>query len=170
MILFSIIGCLGITWDRLSLLNYWVFLCVHNLPVQHSHMMYESLRAFFTRPNKDWHLQNEWAHLRQARMVAEYISCFCILIMQLSKQEQSIFVNKFIHALKSKIHAKLELEDPRTLNEVFRLVDRYEAIVYRWIVNSEQNNYGANKSSFWVSRRRRRIDANWRAANKTKTP
>src|SRR5438046_1373703 len=42
-----------------------------------------ALRGFFTPLNKDHHLHDEWAQLRQTSTVAEYVECFYKLGMQL---------------------------------------------------------------------------------------
>src|SRR5947207_15912909 len=76
--------------------------------------------------------------------IAEYILHFCILVIQLSKQKQILLVDKFIHELKPKIYIELEFKDSRTLDEVFRLIDCYDIIVYRRNFNVESDNY--NKS------------------------
>jgi hypothetical protein len=101
----------------------------------------ESLRSFFIPPNKDRRLQDEWARLHQTKTVAEYISRFCTLVMQLPKQEQPMLVDKFIRGLKPKTRMELELKDPHTLDEAFRLADRFDAIVYRQTYDPNNNNY-----------------------------
>lgn len=106
----------------------------------------DSLRNFFTPPNKDRRLQDEWARLHQIGTVAEYISRFCNLVMQLPKQEQSMLVDKFIRGLKPKTRIELELKDPQNLDEAFRLADRYDAIVYRRVFNNEISNFSKPSS------------------------
>ena len=101
----------------------------------------DALRGFFIPPNKDRRLQDEWARLHQISTVAEYISRFCNLVMQLPKQEQPMLVDKFIRGLKPKTRIELELKDPQTLDEAFRLADRYDAIVYRKVFNNEISNF-----------------------------
>ena len=107
----------------------------------------KSLRTFFTPPNKDRRLQDEWARIQQTSTVAEYISRFCTLVMQLPKQDQTFLVDKFICGLKPKTRIELELKDPRDLDEAFRLADRYNAIVYSTSVNTDRNNYFGKPSS-----------------------
>ena len=81
----------------------------------------ESLRAFFMPPRR---LLDEWVRSPQT-----------------STQERSMLVDKFIRGLKPKTRIRLELEDPRTLDEAFRLADRYDAILYRRNFNSKIHNY-----------------------------
>ena len=59
-----------------------------------------------------------------------------------------MLVDKFIRGLKPKTRIELELKDPQTLDEAFRLADRYDAIVYRRNFNTEENDYNANKPTF----------------------
>ena len=73
--------------------------------------------------------------------VAEYISRFCNLVMQLSEQSSLMLVDKFIRDLKPKTRIELELKDPKNLDEAFRLADRYDAIVYRKMFSTEMDNY-----------------------------
>jgi hypothetical protein len=101
----------------------------------------DSLRNFFTPPNKDRRLQDEWARLHQTESVAEYISRFCNLVMQLPEQSPLMLVDKFIRGLKPKTRIELELKDPKNLDEAFRLADRYDAIVYRKMFSTEMHNY-----------------------------
>lgn len=95
-----------------------------------------NLRGFFIPPNKDRRLQDQWAQLRQFTSVSDYISRFCSLAMQLPTQQESIMVHKFIRGLKSKTRMELELKDPQSLNEAFRLADRFDSIVYQQKFNN----------------------------------
>ena len=96
----------------------------------------ENLRSFFIPPNKDRRLQDQWAQLRQLTSVSDYITRFCSLAMQLPAQQDSIMVHKFIRGLKSKTRMELELKDPQSLNEAFRLADRFDSIVYQQKFNN----------------------------------
>jgi Ty3 transposon capsid-like protein/Zinc knuckle len=90
-----------------------------------------ALRTFFTPPNKDRRLQDEWAQLRQTTTVAEYVGRFYKLGMQLPHMEPEHLLDKFLRGLKPKTRMELELKDPQTLNEAIRLADRFDSIVYR---------------------------------------
>ena len=56
--------------------------------------------------------------------------------MQLPTQQDSIMIYKFIRGLKSKTRMELELKDPQSLNEAFRLADRFDSIVYQQKFNN----------------------------------
>jgi Ty3 transposon capsid-like protein/Zinc knuckle len=90
-----------------------------------------SLRNFFTPPNKDRRLQDEWAQLRQTTTVAEYVGRFYKLGMQLPTMEPVHLLDKFLRGLKPKTRMELELKDPQNLADAIRLADRFDSIVYR---------------------------------------
>lgn len=90
-----------------------------------------ALRNFFTPPNKDRRLHDEWAQLRQITTVAEYVGRFYKLGMQLPPMEPTHLLDKFLRGLKPKTRMELELKDPQTLAEAIRLADRFDSIVYR---------------------------------------
>lgn len=90
-----------------------------------------ALRNFFTPPNKDRRLHDEWAQLRQTTTVAEYVGRFQKLAMQLTRMEPEHLLDKFLRGLKPKTRMELELKDPQTLAEAIRLADRFDSIVYR---------------------------------------
>jgi Ty3 transposon capsid-like protein/Zinc knuckle len=90
-----------------------------------------ALRNFFTPPNKDRRLHDEWAQLRQTTTVAEYVGRFYKLGMQLPTMEPPHLLDKFLRGLKPKTRMELELKDPQTLAEAIRLADRFDSIVYR---------------------------------------
>ena len=94
-----------------------------------------ALRNFFTPPNKDRRLHDEWAQLRQTTTVAEYVGRFYKLGMQLPAMESEHLLDKFLRGLKPKTRMELELKDPRTLAEAIRLADRFDSIVYRKTVS-----------------------------------
>jgi hypothetical protein len=90
-----------------------------------------ALRSFFTPPNKDRRLHDEWAQLRQTTTFAEYVGSFYKLGMQLPLMEPTHLLDKFLRGLKPKTRMELELKDPQTLAEAIRLADRFDSIVYR---------------------------------------
>ena len=96
----------------------------------------QNLRSFFIPPNKDRRLQDQWAQLHQLTSVSDYIAQFCSLAMQLPTQQDSIMIHKFIRGLKSKTRMELELKDPQSLSEAFRLADRFDSIVYQQKFNT----------------------------------
>ena len=90
-----------------------------------------ALRNFFTPPNKDRRLHDEWAQLRQITTVADYVGRFYKLGMQLPPMEPAHLLDKFLRGLKPKTRMELELKDPQNLAEAIRLADRFDSIVYR---------------------------------------
>jgi len=94
-----------------------------------------AIRNFFTPPNKDRRLHDEWAQLRQTTTVAEYVGRFYKLGMQLPPMEPTHLLDKFLRGLKPKTRMELELKDPQTLAEAIRLADRFDSIVYRKTVS-----------------------------------
>jgi hypothetical protein len=94
-----------------------------------------ALRNFFTPPNKDRRLHDEWAQLRQTTTVAEYVGHFYKLSMQLAPMEPAHLLDKFLRGLKPKTRMELELKNPQTLEEAICLSDRFDSIVYRKTVS-----------------------------------
>jgi len=107
----------------------------------------ENVRNFFTPPNKDRRLQDQWFQLHQVTSVSDYISHFCSLAMQLPTQSDSMMVHKFIRGLKSKTRMELELKDPQSLTEAFRLADRFDSIVYQQKFNNSFKEYPTKTTS-----------------------
>jgi hypothetical protein len=89
-----------------------------------------AIRNFFTPPNKDRRLHDEWPQLRQTTTVAEYVGRFYKLGMQLPPMEPMHLLDKFLRGLKPKTRMELELKDPQTLAEAISLADRFDSIVY----------------------------------------
>ena len=89
-----------------------------------------SMREYFALPNEDRRLQNEWANLKQYEIVFEYVSVLTALAMRIPGLSQTQILDKFIRGLKSKIRIEVELRDPKTPNEAYRLADRFDRIVY----------------------------------------
>lgn len=110
-----------------------------------------SARAYFTPPNKDRRLQDEWAALRQTSTVSAYISRFSSLAMQISaigsEIPDSMLLDKFIRGLKPKTRTELELKDPRTLHEAWRLADRYDHIIYRPRNETSRTNWNTSTNN-----------------------
>ena len=107
----------------------------------------DNLRSFFTPPNKDRRLHDQWAQLQQSTSVSDYVSRFCSLAMQLPTQSDSVLVHKFIRGLKYKTRMELELKDPQTLQEAFRLADRFDSIVYQQKFNHPFKEYPTKTTS-----------------------
>jgi hypothetical protein len=99
-----------------------------------------AIRNFFTPPNKDRRLHDEWAQLRQTTTVAEYVGRFYKLGMQLPPMEPTHLLDKFLRGLKPKTRMELELKDPQILAEAIRLADRFDSIVYRKTVSLTPSN------------------------------
>ena len=89
-----------------------------------------SMREYFAPPNEDRRLQDEWANLKQYKTVFEYVSVLTALAMRIPGLAQTQILDKFIHGLKPKIRIEVELRDPKTPNEAYRLADRFDRIVY----------------------------------------
>jgi hypothetical protein len=93
-------------------------------------MLRASMRQYFAPPNEDRRLQDEWANLRQHGSVFEYVSILTALAMQINGLSQSQILDKFIRGLKPKTRIEVELRDPQTTEEAYRLADRFDRIVY----------------------------------------
>src|SRR5271169_6274238 len=88
------------------------------------------MRAYFAPPNEDRRLQDEWANLRQHGTVFEYVSVLTALAMRIPGLSQGQILDKFIRGLKPKTKIEVELRDPKTPEEAYRLADRFDRIVY----------------------------------------
>jgi Ty3 transposon capsid-like protein len=88
------------------------------------------MKQYFAPPNEDCRLQDEWAYLRQHGSVFEYVSILTALAMQINSLSQSQILDKFIRGLKPKTRIEVELRDPQTTEEAYRLADRFDRIVY----------------------------------------
>jgi hypothetical protein len=89
-----------------------------------------AMREYFAPPNEDRRLQDEWANLKQFGTVFEYVSVLTALAMQIPGLSQTQILDKFIRGLKPKTRIEVELRDPRTPEEAYRLADRFDRIVY----------------------------------------
>ena len=89
-----------------------------------------SMKQYFAPPNEDRRLQDEWAYLRQHGSVFEYVSILTALAMQINGLSQSQILDKFIRGLKPKTRIEVELRDPQTTEEAYRLADQFDRIVY----------------------------------------
>lgn len=89
-----------------------------------------SMRQHFAPPNEDRRLQDEWANLKQHGTVFEYVSVLTALAMRIPGLSQTQILDKFIRGLKPKTRIEVELRDPRTTDEAYRLADRFDRIVY----------------------------------------
>ena len=103
-------------WDPTTPLT-WEILCA-------------AMRQYFAPPNEDCRLQDEWANLRQYGTVFEYVSVLTALAMGIPGLSQTQILDKFIRGLKPKTRIEVELRDPRTTDEAYRLADRFNRIVY----------------------------------------
>jgi len=90
----------------------------------------EAMKKHFAPPNEDRRLQDEWANLKQHGSVFEYVSVLTALAMQIGNLTDSQILDKFIRGLKPKTRIEVELRDPKTTEEAFRLADRFDRIVY----------------------------------------
>jgi Ty3 transposon capsid-like protein/Zinc knuckle len=89
-----------------------------------------SMRQYFAPPNEDRRLQDEWANLKQHGTVFEYVSVLTALAMRIPGLSQTQILDKFIRGLKPKTRIEVELRDPKTPDEAYRLADRFDRIVY----------------------------------------
>ena len=89
-----------------------------------------AMREYFAPPNEDRRLQDEWANLKQYGTVFEYVSVLTALAMQIPGLSQTQILDKFICGLKPKTRIEVELRDPKTPDEAYRLADRFDRIVY----------------------------------------
>jgi len=90
----------------------------------------KAMREHFAPPNEDRRLQDEWANLRQYGTVFEYVSVLTALAMRIPGLTQTLILDKFIRGLKPKTRIEVELRDPKTPDEAYRLADRFDRIVY----------------------------------------
>jgi len=90
----------------------------------------DTMRQRFAPPNEDRRLQDEWANLKQHGTVSEYTTVLMTLAMRIPGLSQTQILDKFIRGLKSKTRIEVELRDPKTTDEAFRLADRFDRIVY----------------------------------------
>jgi hypothetical protein len=103
----------------------------------------EAMRNYFTPPNRDRRLLDQWANLRQTTSVVEYVAQFLKLAMQVPNLTADHLLDKFLRGLKPKTRMELELKDPKTVAEAIRLADRYDAIMFTKTVNlGHQNSKG----------------------------
>jgi Retrotransposon gag protein/Zinc knuckle len=89
-----------------------------------------AMRKYFAPPNEDRRLQDEWANLRQHGSVSEYVSVLMALAARIPELSQGQILDKFIRGLKPKTKIEVELRDPKTPDEAYRLADRFDRIVY----------------------------------------
>jgi hypothetical protein len=89
-----------------------------------------AMREYFAPPNEDRRLQDEWANLKQYGTVFEYVSVLTALAMRIPGLSQTQILDKFIRGLKPKTRIEVELRDPKTTDEAYRLSDRFDRIVY----------------------------------------
>jgi Retrotransposon gag protein/Zinc knuckle len=89
-----------------------------------------AVRKYFAPPNEDRRLQDEWANLRQHGTVFEYVSVLTALAMRIPGLGQTQILDKFVRGLKPKTRIEVELRDPKTTDEAYRLADRFDRIVY----------------------------------------
>src|SRR5436190_8487815 len=89
-----------------------------------------AMRQYFAPTNEDRCLQDEWANLKQYGTVFEYVSVLTALAMRIPGLSQTQILDKFIRGLKPKTRIEVELRDPKTTDEAYRLADRFDRIVY----------------------------------------
>src|SRR5438046_298385 len=93
-------------------------------------ILHAAMRQYFAPPNEDRRLQDEWANLKQYGTVFEYVSVLTALAMRIPGLSQTQILDKFIRGLKPKTRIEVELRDPKTPDEAYRLADRFDRIVY----------------------------------------
>jgi Ty3 transposon capsid-like protein/Zinc knuckle len=110
-----------------------------------------AMREYFAPPNEDRRLQDEWANLKQYGTVFEYVSVLTALAMQIPGLSQTQILDKFIRGLKPKTRIEVELRDPKTPEEAYRLADRFDRIVYgvksTSFLTQNYNRYTSTSSS-----------------------
>jgi hypothetical protein len=90
----------------------------------------DALQLYFKPPNQDRRLQDQWATLRQVGSVFDYVSKLEALSMQMTGVSEVQKLDKFIRGLKPKTRIEVELRDPKSTDEAYRLADRFDRIVY----------------------------------------
>ncbi len=88
------------------------------------------MREYFASPNEDRRLQDEWANLKQYGTVFEYVSMLTALAMRIPGLAQTQILDKFIRELKPKTRIEVELRDPKTPDEAYRLTNHFDRIIY----------------------------------------
>jgi Ty3 transposon capsid-like protein/Zinc knuckle len=115
------------------------------------------LREYFAPPNQDRRLNDEWAQLRQEGTVYNYVSKLQALAMQMTGLTDAIKLDKFIRGLKPKTRIEVELRDPKTTDEAYRLADRFDRIVYGYkdtfLPSTSTALNRNNSSSIWEDNR-----------------
>ena len=97
-----------------------------------------AMRGFFTPPNRDRRLRDQWASLHQTTSVVDYVARFLKLAMQIPNLTEEDILDKFIRGLKQKTRMELELKEPKTIAEAMRLADRYDSIMFTKTVHLGQ--------------------------------
>jgi hypothetical protein len=100
----------------------------------------DAMRNYFTPPNRDRRLLDQWASLRQTTSVVEYVAQFLKLAMQIPNLTADHLLDKFLRGLKPRTRMELELKEPKTIAEAIRLADRYDAIMFTKTVNLGPSN------------------------------
>jgi hypothetical protein len=95
------------------------------------------MREHFAPPNKDHHLQDEWANLKQYEIIFKYVSVLTALTIRIPEISQTQILDKFIHELKSKTRIEVELRDPKTPDEAYHLTNHLDRIIY----STRNNNF-----------------------------
>ena len=90
----------------------------------------DALKEFFAPPNSNRRLRDAWANIKQTGSVFDYVSKLEAIAMQLPDLTNAQKLDKFIRDLKPKTRIEVELRDPTTTNEAYRLADRFDRIVY----------------------------------------
>ena len=108
MVLYSNTSLVDLSWDVLKL----------------------AIHQYFAPPNENRRLQDEWASLRQTGTVNTYVSYIFALAMQIPDISETQVLDKFIRGLKPKTRIEVELRDPQTPEDAYRLADRFDRIVY----------------------------------------
>jgi Ty3 transposon capsid-like protein/Zinc knuckle len=111
------------------------------------------LRSYFAPPNQDRRLNNEWALLRQDTTVYNYVSKLQALAMQMPTLTESAKLDKFIRGLKPKTHIEVELRDPQTTDDAYRLADHFDRIVYGYKDTFLPSTTASSNHSPWADNR-----------------
>jgi hypothetical protein len=89
----------------------------------------DDLRSAFQPPNSHQHLRDQWFNLSQKGTVAEYVSAFRALRLQLETTEDEA-LDKFIRGLKYNTRKEILVRGPNTVDEAIKMADRYDTAAF----------------------------------------
>lgn len=77
------------------------------------------------------HARDQLSNLKQTKSVAQYVTEFRMLILQIPNASEDEQLDKFIRGLKPAVRCQVEMRDPTNLQEAMRLADRADTHLHR---------------------------------------